>query len=108
MLINRLEGFSLPVVMFSTYKESALVTTDKHLYLPRPIIATVFDRSKKIIKRYYFKRLKTALPRCLFYAMDLEPGFTIQLNHAVNNAWIGDMVVKVGGKINTHYVWDET
>jgi len=39
--------------------------------------------------------------------MDLEPGFTIQLNHAMNNAWIGDMVVKVEGKINTHYVWDE-
>lgn len=83
------------------------MTTDKNLCLPRPIIATVYDRAKKVVRRYHFKRLKTALPRCLYYAMDLEPGFTIQLNHAMNNAWIGDMVVKVEGKINTHYVWDE-
>ena len=84
------------------------MTKDKYLYMPRPIVATVYDRKKRVVKKYYFKRLKSALPRCMYHAMDLAPGFSIQLTHADNNSWIGDMVVKVNGKIITKYVWEES
>lgn len=87
--------------------EKAIEKLNRHTSLSRPIIATVYNRKKEVVKRYFFARPKTAIPRCTFYAMDLEPGFVIEFTHALNGFWIGHIKVKTNRKFETNFVWDE-
>lgn len=73
----------------------------------RPIVASVYNRQKKTVKYYWFSSIEKAIPRCTFHAMYLEPGFMIELTHAVSGLWIGHIKVKVNRKFETDFVWDE-
>jgi hypothetical protein len=78
----------------------------KRQYRDRLILASFYDRKKNLVRTLTYSRHETAIPKLTLHAMKLEPGFTIQITHLVTQLWIGDIVVKVNGRLQTSFTWD--
>lgn len=73
--------------------------------LPRPFVATVYDRKKHVLKTYHFKHLDNAVPRMTRYALRLAPGSVVEIAHAVTGKQIGTIKVHTSGRFTTQGDW---
>lgn len=74
--------------------------------VPRPFVATLYDRKKAVLRSYHFKYLSTALAKMIVRARRLAPGTVMEIIHAVTSKQLATIKVKVNGRLETDGLWD--
>lgn len=75
--------------------------------MSRPILATWYRRNKPV-RTLSYARIDNALPRMTYHLMwGGEPGDTVELSHRDTGLYLGHVKVRVGGKIESEFLWDK-
>ena len=74
--------------------------------VPRPFVATLYNRKKHELRSYHFKFLSTALVKMIVRVRRLEPGTVVEITHAVTSKQLATIKVRVNGRLETDGLWD--
>lgn len=75
--------------------------------MTRNIVATLLRKNKPVFTRRY-ARVDTAVPRLSQVMMlEAQPRDVVELSHAVTGLWIGSIIMRVHGKLESTWIWDQ-
>jgi hypothetical protein len=70
-------------------------------------IVAVWYRKKSPIWSQRYARIDTAVPKCSVHMMrGAQPGDVLTLHHAITGLEVGSIKMKVGARMETHFLWD--
>lgn len=74
----------------------------------RNVVAT-WERKGEVVRTISYSRIDNALSRLTYHILwDGQPGDVIELAHRYTGMQFGTMKVRVGNRIETQWVWDES